>query len=149
MSLIETGLRRYVLLPLQGKPYQWRELNNELEQFIIGQKDWSLARDVVSFFFPHTPDYMLAHHEGCLVGRELIGPPKDVPAPFMAMDWVGKELEFYPVHPSSWEDLFEEVQKLWEKRAQMMKTESQWIFEWQRELSGPELRLIGQVAFYG
>ncbi len=148
MSLIETGLRRYLLLPVQGKPFQWRELNAQLEDFIVSQKDWSLARDVVTFFFPHTPDYMLSHQEGCLVGRELIGPPKEIPAPYVSLDWVGEELEFYPITIDSWDSLFSEVQTLWEKRAQMMKTESRWLFEWQREIRGGELKLIGQVAFY-
>jgi hypothetical protein len=148
MSLRETGLRRYVLLPIQGRPYEWRESNQQLEELVTSQKDWSLARDVVTFFFPHTPDFMTANQEGCLVGRELIGPPKDVIPPFVSLDWSNQELEFYDVNPESWDDLFEQVQTLWEKRASLMKTESQWIFEWQRELKGGELRLIGQVAFY-
>jgi hypothetical protein len=148
MSMRETGLKRYVLLPVQGKPYQWRELNQQLEDLVTGQKDWSLSRDVVTFFFPHTPDFMKANQEGCLIGRELIGPPKDIVEPFVALDWTNQELEFYEVNPKSWNELFEQVQVLWESRAVQMKSGSRWIFEWQRELKANELGLIGQVAFY-
>ena len=148
MSLRETGLRRYVILPVQGKPYDWRKINQELEELIVGQKDWSLARDMVTFFFPHTPDYMTAHQEGCLIGREFIGPPKEVIAPFVSLDWDNKELEYYSVSVKSWDDLFDQVQALWEKRASAMKAESRWVFEWQRQLTANEVALIGQVAFY-
>ncbi|GEM_PF-6909039 len=148
MNLRETGLRRYVLLPVQGRPYQWREINQKLEELVTSQKDWSLARDVVTFFFPHTPEYMRANLEGCLIGRELIGPPKDVVEPYVALDWDNKELEYFDIKLKSWDDLFDQVQELWQKRASETKTESRWIFEWQRELNANESKLIGQVAFY-
>lgn len=148
MNSKETGLRRYLLLPVPGRPYEWRKINNELEEIILSQKDWSLARDVVTFFFPHTPDFMNENQEGCLIGRELIGPPKEIDPPFVALDWQNQELDYYPVEVKTWDDLFDQAQLIWEKRAAKNKTESRWFFEWQRELDPGKLAFIGQVAFY-
>lgn len=116
---------RWVSLPSENLGQDWFEKSLEIDTF-IHQENMDLSEECTYLLFSEPPLNILDGSGQCLVARPVIGPKKDLSAPFKMIDWIALPVSRQALKGESLSDLLESAEVMRRK-----------ISDTHHKLSGP------------
>ncbi len=100
---------RWVSLPSENLGQDWFEKSLEIDNF-IHQENMDLSEECTYLLFSEPPLNILDGNGQCLVARPVIGPKKDLPAPFKMLDWMALPVSRQTLRGESLSDFLESAE---------------------------------------
>lgn len=92
----------------------WRTQVREIDELIV-HEGLDLAEESIFLTYSHPPGRVMAQEGSCFIGRSVIGPRKEFPAPFQILDWKAGPVYLYPLQGEEWEEIWAECLLHWEE----------------------------------
>lgn len=138
---------RLLCLPSEGRGEEWFKLSQEIDE-TIEKESFDLAEEAVYLTYNRGPGAVLHQEANCLVGRSIIGPKKEFPAPLTIVDWKSDTVFWADVKASDWQGIWEEGLALWEELQKANKKLAPSFFIKLSRRLEPRLTLTASVIFH-
>lgn len=105
---------RFISLASEEAGRDWFDLAREIDLYAL-ENGYELSEESVFLQFDRSPAAIASGEGSCSVSRPVIGPLKELPGKFQIEDWTQKMVYESEIQQSSWNELWQKAQEVWEE----------------------------------
>ncbi len=139
--------QRFLSLPSENLGKDWFEKSQTID-LQLESLGLELSDENVFLIYDHPPGAIQAGEGRCLIARPVIGPKKELSAPFGIHDWVQANVWRNEISLNQWNELMQDSYGFWEElQRSNRKLGKAFMIIVKRSLV-PKLEVSGEVLFY-
>lgn len=142
---------RLICLPSEYLGQDWREKSAQIDE-MLPLWGMDLSEESVFLLFSRAPGAVLEGEGQCMVARPVVGPKRELEAPYKLIDWVQSLVYMKQLKARDFDSVFQEAFEAWQDlQRKGVSTAPSFMLRLTRRLL-PELRLdveliMGRIDF--
>jgi hypothetical protein len=137
---------RWLTVPSDVLGEDWREKAQEIDD-TLAALGMDLAEESVYLLFDRSPGAMAEGEGQCMIARPVVGPKKQLEAPFQLLDWKAAPVQIAEIGAATWPEVLGQAAGIWEDLIRKgQQPQRAFMLRVRRELR-PYLTIVLEVLF--